>query len=113
MRDFHPYGILDVTGILRKSSNIGAAKIAVMLGPERAALVACWVMAVPQMVVVALLLGFGHPVAAGIVAVVLGLQGLSMRKWLTDPRGLAPWYNGAGVTLFVTGMMTCSVALAP
>lgn len=35
LKDFHPYGILDVTGILRKSSNIGAAKIAVMLGPER------------------------------------------------------------------------------
>jgi len=35
LRDFHPYGTLDVTGILRKSSNIGAAKIAVMLGPER------------------------------------------------------------------------------
>ena len=41
LRDFHPYGTLDVTGILRKSSNIGAAKIAVMLGasglpPKRA-----------------------------------------------------------------------------
>ena len=35
LRDFHPYGLLDVTGILRKSSNIGAAKIAVMLGEER------------------------------------------------------------------------------
>ena len=35
LRDFHPYGMLDVTGILRKSSNIGAAKIAVMLGAER------------------------------------------------------------------------------
>ncbi len=35
LKDFHPYGTLDVTGILRKSSNIGAAKIAVMLGPER------------------------------------------------------------------------------
>ena len=35
LRDFHPYGTLDVTGILRKSSNIGAAKIAVMLGEER------------------------------------------------------------------------------
>ena len=35
LRDFHPYGELDVTGILRKSSNIGAAKIAVMLGEER------------------------------------------------------------------------------
>jgi chlorophyll synthase len=70
-------------------------------------------MAVPQMIVVALLLVWGLPVAAGIVAVLVGLQGLAMRKWLTDPRGLAPWYNGAGVTLFVAGMMTCSVALAP
>ena len=35
LRDFHPYGTLDVTGILRKSSNIGAAKIAVMLGEDR------------------------------------------------------------------------------
>ena len=34
MRDFHPDGVLDVTGILRKSSNIGAAKIAVKLGPK-------------------------------------------------------------------------------
>jgi hypothetical protein len=38
---------------------------------------------------------------------------LSMRRWLSDPRGLAPWYNGAGVTLFVAGMMACSVALQP
>lgn len=35
LKDFHPYGELDVTGILRKSSNIGAAKIAVMLGEDR------------------------------------------------------------------------------
>lgn len=35
LRDFHPYGELDVTGILRKSSNIGAAKVAVMLGEQR------------------------------------------------------------------------------
>ncbi len=35
LRDFHPYGTLDVTGILRKSSNIGAAKIAVMLGDQK------------------------------------------------------------------------------
>ncbi len=35
LKDFHPYGTLDVTGILRKSSGIGTAKIAVMLGEER------------------------------------------------------------------------------
>jgi chlorophyll synthase len=91
----------------------GLRSLPVMLGPQRAALVACIVMAAPQAVVVALLLGWGAPVTAGLVALLLALQGLSMRKWLRDPRGLAPWYNGAGVTLFVAGMMACSVALAP
>lgn len=35
LKDFHPYGTLDVTGVLRKSSGIGTAKIAVLLGEER------------------------------------------------------------------------------
>ena len=35
LNDFHPYGVLDVAGILAKSSNVGSAKIAVMLGEER------------------------------------------------------------------------------
>jgi chlorophyll synthase len=109
------HGIMTINDFksIEGDRRFGLRSLPVMLGPERAALAACWIMAVPQMLVVALLLAWGHPVAAGIVAVVLALQGLSMRKWLTDPRGLAPWYNGAGVTLFVTGMMTCSVALAP
>lgn len=35
LKDFHAYGDLDVGGVLKKSSNIGAAKIAILLGPER------------------------------------------------------------------------------
>jgi chlorophyll synthase len=91
----------------------GLNSLPVMLGPRRAALAACLAMAAPQAVVVGLLLAWGAPYAAGFVAVVLGLQGLAMRRWMTDPRGLAPWYNGAGVSLFVAGMMACSIALAP
>jgi chlorophyll synthase len=34
-----------------------------------------------------------------------------MRKLLTDPRGLAPWYNGTGVGLLVLGMLVSAVAL--
>jgi len=34
LRDFHPYGILDVEGVIRVSSNIGAAKIGYSVGPE-------------------------------------------------------------------------------
>lgn len=35
LRDFHPYGRLSVADVLKKSSNIGAAKIALMLGDGR------------------------------------------------------------------------------
>lgn len=35
LRDYHPYGNLNVGDILKKSSNIGAAKIAITLGPKR------------------------------------------------------------------------------
>jgi cell division protein FtsI (penicillin-binding protein 3) len=35
LRDAHPYSRLNVAEILKKSSNIGAAKIAIMLGNER------------------------------------------------------------------------------
>lgn len=35
LRDYRPHGVLDVYGILQKSSNIGAAKIALELGNQR------------------------------------------------------------------------------
>jgi cell division protein FtsI/penicillin-binding protein 2 len=35
LRDAHPYGILSVKEIIQKSSNIGTAKIATMMGEER------------------------------------------------------------------------------
>lgn len=35
LRDYSPHGLMDVTGVLRKSSNIGTAKIALLLGDER------------------------------------------------------------------------------
>ncbi len=35
LRDFHPYGNLTVADIVKKSSNIGSAKIALLLGEQR------------------------------------------------------------------------------
>lgn len=35
LRDSHPYDMLTVSGVIQKSSNIGTAKVALMLGPER------------------------------------------------------------------------------
>ncbi|MEO0678912.1 MAG: UbiA family prenyltransferase, partial [Pseudomonadota bacterium] len=89
----------------------GLASLPVTLGPERAARLACWVMAVPQVVVVALLLAWGAPVHAAIVAAVMLAQLAAMRVLLRDPKGKAPWYNGTGVVLYVSGMLASAFAL--
>lgn len=83
----------------------------VQLGPERAARVACYMMAAPQVVVVGLLFSWSAPYHAAAVAVALLAQIALMRRLLSDPRALAPWYNATGVSLYVTGMLISALAL--
>ncbi|MEM8789893.1 MAG: chlorophyll synthase ChlG [Pseudomonadota bacterium] len=89
----------------------GLRSLPVTLGPARAARLACWVMAVPQLAVIALLAVWGAPLQAGIVAGLLALQGLAMRRLLADPKAHAPWYNATGVMLYVLGMLAAATAL--
>lgn len=96
---------------LEGDRHTGVNSLPVTLGPERAARIACWVMAVPQVAVIGLLLAWGRPVHAAIVAAVLGLQILAMIRMLRDPKGLAPWYNATGVMLYVLGMLATAFAL--
>jgi chlorophyll synthase len=35
-----------------------------------------------------------------------------MRRLLRDPRRYAPWFNGAGIGLYVLGMLTSACALS-
>lgn len=85
--------------------------IPVQLGAARAARFACWVMAVPQAIVIALLVHWGAPVHAMIVGAMLLAQLVLMRRLVAAPRERAPWYNGTGVTLYVLGMLVCAFAL--
>ena len=89
----------------------GVRSLPVTLGPARAARLACAVMAAPQVVVVVLLAAWGRPLEALAIAALLGLQGLAMRVMLRDPKAKAPWYNGTGVLLYITGMMVAATAL--
>src|SRR6056297_2600838 len=89
----------------------GVNSLPVTLGPERAAKVACWVMTVPQLGVIALLLSWGKTGHAIAVAGVLLAQFWAMRVLLSDPKGRAPWYNATGITLYVSGMMVAAFAL--
>jgi chlorophyll synthase len=90
---------------------MGVRSIPAQLGPERAARLACWTMALPQLIVIALLIIWGQwPFALLVVAVLLA-QLAAMRRLLTDPRRFAPWYNATGVTLYVLGMLASAFAV--
>jgi chlorophyll/bacteriochlorophyll a synthase len=91
---------------------LGLRSLPVILGVNRAAQVACIVMALPQIIVVGLLMAWGHPVHATIIAEGLLLQGLLMRRLLADPRANAPWYNATGTTVYVLGMLVSALALS-
>ena len=91
--------------------HMGIGSLPARLGPELAARVACWVMAVPQVVVIALLLHWGAWGYAAAIVILLTAQLLLMQRLLERPRELAPWYNGTGISLYVLGMLLSAVAL--
>ncbi len=90
---------------------MGIGSLPVRLGPARAAVVACWAMALPQVAVVALLAVWGRPYFAALVCAALVVQLGLMRRLVASPRERAPWYNATGVSLYVLGMLAAALAL--
>ncbi|WP_425099383.1 chlorophyll synthase ChlG [Tropicibacter sp. S64] len=89
----------------------GVNSLPVTLGPDRAARVACIVMAVPQVAVIGCLALWDRPFHALAVAVLLAGQVKAMQVLLRNPKDRAPWYNATGVTMYVAGMMVTAFAL--
>ncbi|MEE4186847.1 MAG: UbiA family prenyltransferase, partial [Roseobacter sp.] len=96
---------------LEGDREMGVNSLPVTLGPKRAAQVACIVMTVPQVVVAGLLVLWDKPFHALGVCAVLMLQFWAMTVMFKDPKGKAPWYNGTGVLLYISGMMVTAFAL--
>ena len=90
---------------------MGVRSLPVQLGEQRAANVACWFMALPQIVVILLLFAWGQPGRGMAVAVLLGIQVLMMDYFLTRVSHRALWYSGFGVPFFVAGMMVSAFAV--
>jgi chlorophyll synthase len=68
-------------------------------------------MALPQAVVILLLLRWAHPFHALAVAALLIGQFALMARLLKDPRGQAAFYTATGTTLYVLGMLVSAFAL--
>ncbi len=110
---FGAHGIMTLNDFkaLEGDRQHGVRSLPVVLGPEVAAKIACTVMALAQALVVVLLVVFGKPWHGLAVLVLLIVQFAAMRVLFRDPKGKAPWYNGTGVVLYVTGMMISAFAL--
>jgi chlorophyll/bacteriochlorophyll a synthase len=89
----------------------GVRSLPVVLGPEVAAKIACTVMVLAQLLVVALVVIWGRPWHGLAIFGLILAQGVAMRVLLRDPKGKAPWYNGTGVLFYVSGMMIAAFAL--
>lgn len=90
---------------------MGLRSLPVILGPDRAARLACWVMALPQVVVIGLLVLWDRPFHAGAIGIMLAVQLGAMRVLLRDPEGKTPWYQGMGILFYISGMMIAAIAL--
>jgi chlorophyll synthase len=68
-------------------------------------------MALPQLVIVLLLVQWQRPVHALAVGGLIALQLVLMDRFMADPSKRALEYSGFGVPLFVAGMMVSAFAL--
>jgi chlorophyll synthase len=89
----------------------GVRTIPVMLGERRAAHLACWTMALPQLGVAWLLNGWGLVFPAALVMFSVASQYVFMQKLIADPAKEAPFYNATGVSLYVLGMLVTAIGL--
>jgi chlorophyll/bacteriochlorophyll a synthase len=90
---------------------MGIRSLPVQLGAQGAAWVACAVMALPQCVVIGLLISWGSPWHALAVGALLVGQFVLMGWFLKKPIERALYYSGFGVPLYVAGMMVSAFAL--
>jgi len=110
---FGAHGIMTLNDFkaIEGDREMGVRSLPVQLGADRAAKLACVIMAFPQVVVIGFLVAWGTPYHAFGVATLLAVQLVLMRRLLVDPRKNAPWYNATGTTLYVLGMLISAFAV--
>ena len=92
---------------------MGIASLPAQLGAQQACRLACVVMTIPQLAMIALLWRWGLPIYAGAVCMLVLVQLALMARLLAEPRARAPWYNATGTSLYVIGMLIVSFGLRP
>lgn len=107
------HGILTLNDFkaIKGDQIMGVKTLPVQLGAVRAAKTACVVMALPQTIVIAILFSQNAPYHAAAIGLLLAVQLVCMRRFVSDPERFAVWYSAIGVGLYVLGMMISAFAL--
>lgn len=107
------HGILTLNDFkaIRGDREMNISTLPVLHGAKTAALIACVVMALPQLVVIGLLAHWGLPYHSLAVAVLIAIQSACMVRFVRDPVGRAVWYSSVGVGLYVSGMMIAAFGM--
>jgi chlorophyll synthase len=90
---------------------MGVRSLPVQLGPDRAAWVCAAFFAVPQAIVIALLVAWGRPAHALAVTALLLVQVAMLARFVRRPQERALWMSALGVNFYVAGMMVSAFAV--
>jgi chlorophyll/bacteriochlorophyll a synthase len=110
---FGAHGIMTLNDFksVRGDAWMGIRSIPVQLGIPMAARLACAMMLVPQLVLLALLVVWDRPGYAAALGVLVATQVAMMARLLRRPQENDYWYNATGVPVYVLGMMVVAFAL--
>jgi chlorophyll synthase len=108
------HGIMTVNDFKSMAGDVkmGIRSIPVQYGKLIAARMVVITMGVAQLGVIGLLLWWGHPVAAGVVALLLAAQSIPNMRFIRDPEHNEVFFNATAIMLFVWGMLAAAIGLA-
>jgi chlorophyll synthase len=108
------HGIMTVNDFksIPGDTRMGIRSIPVMYGKQTAAWLVVGKMALTQLIVIALLVWWGNPVAAGVVGLFLLAQMVPFVRFVRDPEHNAVFFNATAIMLFVWGMLAAAIGLA-
>jgi chlorophyll synthase len=111
---FGAHGIMTVNDFKSMAGDtlMGIRSIPVQYGKVVAARMVVVIMGLAQLGVIALLIFWGHLIAAGIVFALLALQSIPNVRFIRDPEHNEVFFNATAIMLFVWGMLAAAIGLA-
>jgi chlorophyll/bacteriochlorophyll a synthase len=111
---FGAHGIMTVNDFKSMTGDtlMGIRSIPVQYGKVVAARMVVVIMGTAQLAVIALLVFWGHPVAAAVVFALLALQSIPNIRFIRDPEHNEVFFNATAIMLYVWGMLAAAIGLA-